>query len=538
MAMSEESVKTVFKSAFHFLSGTLISRATGLLRDLSMAWCFGSHPAIAAFMVAFRFSNLMRRLFGEGQMGNGFIPHFESLRATSKGKEADFFRDLFYSLSCVLVFLICVIEIGLYFWMKSGVGQDTAQILLLTMLMLPGILFICLFGLGAALLQCEKQFFLSGFSPVAFNLVWIGAVWWLKGEGHESAVISLSLAIVFAYFMQWMMTVPKTLKFFKEARPLKEFFRPRLFSEEMRRVILPFFMGAIGIGALQVSSALDALFARFASLEGPAYLWYAIRIQQFPLALFGIAIASALLPSFSRAIEAGQWERFRHLLHTMVTRSFTLILPAAFGILILGASGVNLLYGHGDFTQEATKQTLLCLWGYGIGLFPAVMVLFLAPAFYAQKDFKTPMKAALLSVGLGLLLNALMVFVFKWGAFSIALVTSFSGFFNFFYLKGKLVAKTGPIFTRDVLRNFIKIFVCTLTSSALTLFFGTLFFQDPTLAIVQGNEALFSRSLSEQLIHFASLSGFFLVSLFALAWLFRIDEVFQLLGLKKQKLPE
>jgi putative peptidoglycan lipid II flippase len=195
------------------------------------------------------------------------------------------------------------------------------------------------------------------------------------------------------------------IKFFRGTLPFREFFQPKLFSAELRKIVIPMFLGVIGIGAMQVNSALDAIFARFASLEGPAYLWYAIRIQQFPLALLGVALSSALLPSLSRSSERGEWGNFRTLLLSSLVKCFSLMLPAAAVLLVLGSSIVNLFYGHGDFSQIATHETLLCLWGYSLGLLPAAGILLLAPAFYAQKDYKTPMKGALYAVLLHVLIH-------------------------------------------------------------------------------------------------------------------------------------
>ncbi len=241
-----------------------------------MAIAFGSNPALAAFMVAFRFANLIRRLFGEGPLSSGFIPHYEQLRAGSLEKGAQFFRDLFFSLSVFLIVLIAGIEIALGVILKWGNLQpDNAQILYLTMLMMPGILFICLFGLCSGLLQCERRFFLTGFAPVAFNIVWIAAMVLLKDLEPAQAMVPLSVAIIIAFFMQWAMLAPKTFKSLKTSLSWKECLKPQLFSLELRQIIKPFLLGVVGVSAIQINSTLDAVFARFASLEGPAYLWYA-----------------------------------------------------------------------------------------------------------------------------------------------------------------------------------------------------------------------------------------------------------------------
>ena len=176
-----DTPQTVARSSFSFLSGTFLSRLSGLGRDTTMAIAFGSHPAIAAFMVAFRFANLLRRLFGEGALSSGFIPHFEELRASSSKNASKFVRDLFFSLSLFLILLIGGLEILLWGVSKwAHLNPDNAEIIQLTMWMLPGALFICLFGLCSGLLQCERRFFLTGFAPAAINAVWIGAALLLK----------------------------------------------------------------------------------------------------------------------------------------------------------------------------------------------------------------------------------------------------------------------------------------------------------------------------------------------------------------------
>ncbi|MBS0620182.1 MAG: murein biosynthesis integral membrane protein MurJ, partial [Verrucomicrobia bacterium] len=309
-----DTPQTVRRSSFAFLSGTLISRVSGLGRDVSMAVAFGSHPAIAAFMVAFRFANLMRRLFGEGTLPAGFIPHFEEMRAVSPERGATFFRDLFFSLFTTLTLLVVALEVllwGLGAWVQWN--PDNLEILRLTQWMLPGVIFICLFGLSSGLLQCERRFFLTGFAPVAFNLVWIVAAFFLRKKAPEGAAYSLSVAVVIAFFLQWALLAPQLVTHLRRFLSWKACFAARLFSSELRPLIRPFFLGALGVGAMQLNSALDAVFARAASLEGPAYLWYAIRIEQLPLALFGIALSTALLTPLARAAKAGLRERYFEL---------------------------------------------------------------------------------------------------------------------------------------------------------------------------------------------------------------------------------
>lgn len=536
-----DTQKTLSRSTLAFLSGTLLSRITGLGRDIAMAIVFGSNPAIAAFMVAFRFANLIRRLFGEGPLSSGFIPHFEQMRADSPERGAVFFRDLFFSLSLFLIFLIGAIEVALFVTLKWGNLQpDNAQILYLTALMLPGILFICLFGLSSGLLQCERKFFLTGFAPVAFNLVWIVAILLLKGQDPAVAILPLCFAIIVAFFLQWAMLAPQTLNQVKRHLTWKQCFSPRLFPLEMRQIIKPLLLGIIGVGAVQINSTLDAVFARYASLEGPAYLWYAIRIEQFPLALFGIALSAALLPPLARALKSGAYEQYLQLLRFALRRSFSLIFPCSLGIFVLGIAGINLLYGHGDFGGEATYQTVLCLWGYGLGLLPASFVLLLAPAFYANKEFRTPMIGSVLSVLLNIFMTAVFVFGLGWGAFSIALATSCAAWFNFFYLSHHLAKRVGErLFNPSVFSSFIKTGGCSLIAAGATLLVGHFFIGDTTLLIASGEtqDCLIS-GIQEQLMQFTALGGTFVLLFFSYAWLFNAADVLELVGIKRKDVLE
>ncbi|HEX2583031.1 MAG TPA: lipid II flippase MurJ, partial [Chlamydiales bacterium] len=336
--------RTLAKSAFSFLSGTLLSRVSGVMRDMSMAFFFGTSASIAAFLVALRFATLLRRLFGEGALLNGFIPHFEEKRRLDPKGAALFFRDVFFSMLFLLLVLIGSGELLLYQWI------DASPIVYLVMLILPGVLFVCLFGICSALLHCEKCFFLTGVAPVAYNAIWLSAVWIFRNERPELAAIGLAISISLAFFCQWFMTVPKTASFVFQFLSWKEWVQPRFFSAEIRRMLASLSLAVLGVTAVQLNTAIDTLFARLSSLEGPAYLNYAIHLQQLPLALFGIALSSALLPPLSRAFQAENQALAKQLLESAVSNALLLILPCTAAIFALGRVSVNLLLGRGDFT--------------------------------------------------------------------------------------------------------------------------------------------------------------------------------------------
>jgi putative peptidoglycan lipid II flippase len=529
-----DSPNTISRSAAHFLSGTFLSRISGLLRDVTMACCFGACAEVAAFMVAYRLAHLMRRLFGESSIPGSFIPYFEQTRKEDPAESARLFRDLLASLGFLLIALIVVLEGGMWWLSRSNLlsigGIEIADLM---MRMMPGVLFVCLFGVSSALMQSEKKFFLSAFAPVAFNCVWIAAAFAWRDLPKDEAMQKMSLAIIAAFLAQWVFTMPFLGKFFKKSFNLRELFRFRLFSTPIRTVMSSLFLSVIGIGAVQINSALDAVFARYASAEGPAYLWYAIRLQQVPLALFGIALSSALLPPLARAFQNEGKEAMCSLTAFAMRRSFTLIFPCMLLLIVGGASGVNLIYGRGGFDAQAASETVVCLWAYSLGLIPAVFVLILAPAFYAQKDFKTPMHASLLSVGCNTLLNVVFIFGLGWGAFSVALATSASAFVNFFYLYRSLVRKSGPIMHRESVSPLAKIALCTFIGAAGAFLVGSFLLNDPTWDILMGKTSVaFIHGFFDQAVALFVMGGLFLVLFFSYAWMINAADILELVPLR------
>ncbi|NGX38368.1 MAG: Lipid II flippase MurJ [Chlamydiae bacterium] len=508
--MNQDTHQFVSRASLKFFSGTFLSRISGMLRDMSMAFCFGTAAPLAAFLLVYRFVYLIRRLLGEGLLHQGFIPYFETKKAIDPKKGALFFRDLFWSLALLLGILVFASEITLSFF-----KGETIQ---LAMWMLPGIFFICLFGLATGLLHAEKSFFLPSVSPVASNGVWIlGVVLLARLEIHH-AVKGLAMILSFAFFVQWVMTVPKTWSYLRSHLSVKEIFSTVAFSAELKELIRPLLLGVVGVAAVQINSVIDGIFVRFADLEGPAYLWYAIRLQQLPLALFGIALSTALLPSLSRAVEEGAMERYRSLLDFAKTRAFTLIFPCVIGIFVLGLPSVNLLFGRGGFSPEATYQTTLCLWCYGVGLLPAAFVQVLAPGFYAKKNYRIPtlgfVYASLINVGL----NALLIFYFKLGAASVALATSASALFNMIYLWKKLGQPTAGF------PAMAKVGLCAILAGGAALLFGYFLLKEGTIPMCFGNLS-FPRELPTQLLHLGLQAGIYFSIFFVLFLKIRPAEV-------------
>jgi putative peptidoglycan lipid II flippase len=525
----EDSRKSIIHSGTRFFSGTMLSRITGLMRDVTTAAAFGSHPSVAALMVAYRFSHLLRRLFGEGALHSAFIPQFEELRQNDPQRAARFYRDLSLSLIFFL-FLITLAAEALIFTMFSfgGFSEENREILYLTSLMFPSILFICLFGLNSSLLHCEKKFFIAGMAPVAFNLTWILCLYFLVDDNLEKSVVSLAVGIVGACALQCFVTIPSSRKFLKSLLNGSVWKGAGIFSSDVKRLGKPLALGIMGVSASQINSALDAVFSRFADLEGPAFLWYAMRLQQAPLALFGLALSGALLPPLARAIKNGDNERFMGFLDFAFRNCVGLMLPATFGAFVLGASLVNIVYVRENFTDGTAYETLLCLWAYLPGLLPAALVVLLASASYAKGDYRNPTLASFLSVLVNLILNSIMVFYLGMGAVSVALATSASAWVNFFVLS-KTLLKGDLSFSQSQKKtslgnHFIRVGACTVCASLFTGLFSFYYWNDHSLGmLLQNIPYSFPREFIPQLMHFSSQSLCFLAVLWLSSRFLKVD---------------
>jgi putative peptidoglycan lipid II flippase len=527
----QDSTSSILGSAKRFFSGTMLSRITGMFRDMAMAFAFGTQADIAAFLTAFRLSHLLRRILGEGALQTAFIPHFEELRHKSPDQACRFFRDLTAALTFLLSCIIIITMLGLggLLW-KGNLNQSNYEITLLALIMMPSLLFICLYGMNASILQCEKNYFTPSAAPVAFNAVWIVAIACLARMPSAKAMPWLAGAIIIACFGQWIITVPKTLSILRKYGMSNWRSSIKLYSPDVKRLGKPLLLGIIGVAAAQINNALDTIFARYADAEGPALLWYSIRVQQLPLALFGIAISGALLPPLSRAIKSNDLPMYRHFLEFALCRSTALMLPITLAFLVLGDSCINLIYGRGDFTGASTIGTTQCLWAYGLGLVPMTLVLILAPAFYAMSNYTIPSSASVIAMVLNISLNAVFVAQFGLGAASVAAATSLSALLNMAILGVALRNQIGNFISKTLGVSLCKTVIISVAAAAAVIIFDdTVYEGNNALLMLQGKPPALPHHFATQLIRFGMQSLVFSVTLLGTAFVFKAKDLLDLL---------
>ncbi|MDQ5956154.1 MAG: murein biosynthesis integral membrane protein MurJ [Candidatus Rhabdochlamydia sp.] len=506
--MEDKNLRLILR---RFFSGTLLSRISGMGRDLMMAFAFGDHASVAAFMVAFRLSNLLRRLLGEGPFQSAFIPHFMQIHVQDKSRANDFFCKLNLLISLLLISFILLAEGGLAACLTLPVSDSNREILKLMTWLMPSILFICLYGLNISVLNCYECFFIPSFAPFISNMIWCFAAFLLRQQETDLAMLHLAKWVAIGFFGQWLLTLAPTLKY------IGGNWRQWLYlqiPEEVKTLVKTLSLSIIGVGAMQINSFVDPLFARYIDIKAPTYLWYSIRLEQLALAIFGISCVSTIVPRLARCLKRGQIEQAKNLFSFGYQRIMTVMIPCTFAILTVGTSSVNLLYGRGSFSEIAVVKTTFCLWAYSLGLVPSSLVILFSAIFYAQNNFRTPMFLSITTVAVNIVLNTLFVFQLQLGVVSTALATSISAYLNYWILY-KFNQKGGwesPLFLPLIIKT-----VFASAFAALCAFSIGFLLNSPL-----------TRHVSFQFLSFFIQTFAFITGLFSYAKIFKHKEILEL----------
>lgn len=467
-----------------FISGTFLSRITGFGREIAMACIFGATAQIAAFWVAYRLVHLCRYMLGEGAMNVAFIPHFEALRHRDELQSARFF----YQLS-VLLGAVCLLLIGIFACLGGTllkcniVPASYKEIIVLSIYLLPTIFFICLYALNSAFLNCQQIFFLPSIAPAVTNVLWIGLIIFFYRFTNHDGIKNLALFLGYIFSCQWLVTLPSVIRFLREKLG-KQFwktgFSPFL-HKELRALLRLFAFSIFTLSLLQINGFVDSFFGRVAALEGPAFLWYALRLQQVPIAFLGVGFFKILLPAIGRAFVTQDRCQIQKLTAFSLQRIFLLLIPLVGAMLPLSLSTVQCMFGYGAFTSTAIHETTLCLLGYGIGIIPAVVMYIVIAIMYANRKFFLVNICFCQGVISNFLLNALFIYVFHLGVFGIAVATSIASTCSTLIF-GIIIFKGFEIWNKKMTRLLLKLSISTVIASVSTLYGLSIFFGDPTLS--------------------------------------------------------
>lgn len=407
---------SLIKAAATFSSLTLLSRITGVVRDMLIARYFGSSAATDAFYVAFRLPNMLRRLFAEGAFQQAFVPMLSDVKATKSEEEVRSFIDRVFSLLAsvlVLVSILGVLIAPVLVWLIAGglaenpEGFDLATEM--TRWMFPYIFFMSLVAMSAGVLNTWKHFAIPAFTPVLLNLSFIAFTLLLTPHLQEP-IFALATAVIVGGVLQLGIQIPSLKKLGVLPRPVNPF--KALKDAAVLRVMKLMIPALFGVGVAQLSLLINTNIASRLGTGSVTWLSFADRLMEFPTALLGVALGSVLLPSLSASFAKNDLVRYNALLDNGLRLVVLLAIPAAAGLGLMAEAMVAFLYQGKNFLVFDVHQTSLAVMGYSFGLLGLIAIKILAPAFYARKDIRTPVKVAAVSLVCVQLCNIVFVPIF------------------------------------------------------------------------------------------------------------------------------
>jgi putative peptidoglycan lipid II flippase len=399
--------RAIFKSTSVVGITTLISRITGLARDMVYWQMFGAGPIADAFLVAFKIPNFLRRLFAEGSFSQAFVPVITEFK---EKRPKDEVRELVEGVSGTLgVILFVVTVIGVIAapviilcfapgWIDDKQGRFDLAIDMLRWTF-PYLFFVSLTALFSGVLNTYGRFALPAFTQVIMNLVMIVFAIWLAPH-TESPGVTLAMGVFVSGLLQVAFQLPSVIKLGLFRMP-----RWRPAAEGVRRIGKLMLPGILGSSMAQVSLLLDTLIASFLIGGSVSWLYYADRLMEFPLGVFSIALATVILPGLSRHHANQTPEHFTSTLDWALRLVILLVSPAAVAMLVFAGPMTATIFGKGASGASDVAMVSYALMAYSWGLLGFSLVKVLAPGYFARQDTRTPVRIALIALGVNMALN-------------------------------------------------------------------------------------------------------------------------------------
>ena len=462
VATTPSQSESVVRSAGVVSVAVMMSRVTGLVRESVMARLFGAGLIYDAFMLGFRIPNLTRDLFAEGALSSAFVPTFSEYLSQRSKEEAARLANLVATALIIVVGVVCtagiVLAPVLVHLLAPGYAEVPGKFELavrMTRIMFPFLLLVALAAQAMGVLNACNRFGVPALASTFFNLGSVGfgiVLGILLGPTlHLTRIEGMAIGVVLGGALQLMWQVPSLRRMGFHFRATLDWSDPGL-----RRILKLMVPAILGNAAVQINVMVNTNFASTISdpirgLDGAvSWLSYAFRFMQLPLGLFGVAMASATLPSISRSVARGEMNEFRRTLSNSLGTVFLLTIPSSVGLVVLGKSIIGAIYQHGRFQLYDTQQTAVALSYYAIGLMGYAALKVLSPAFYALDDARTPMLVSLGSILVNYAGASTMVRLAGLGHAGLALSTSAVALFGFVVLFAILRKRIGGVYGRDL----------------------------------------------------------------------------------------
>ncbi len=421
--------KQLLRSTFTVGGMTLISRILGFLRDMVVARYFGASNGADAFFVAFRIPNFLRRLFAEGSFSQAFVPVLSEQKTLYGHDEV---RALIGHVAGVLGLIVVLITILgvlaapvlVMVFAPGFVSEPTRYGLTVEMLHItfPYLTFISLAALAGGVLNTYGRFGVPAFTPVFLNLSMIaGAL--LLAPHLEHPVTGLAWGVLLGGALQLMVQLPFVFRLGLLALP-----KPSFQNAAVRKILRLMVPTLFGSSVAQINLLFDTLIASFLVMGSVSWLYYSDRLLEFPLGVFGIAIATVILPKLSADNAMRDAESFTRTLDWALRLVVLIGVPAGLSLALLGGPLLSTLFQYGEFSAHDTEMATRSLMAFSFGLPAFIFIKVLVPGFYARQDTKTPVRIGIFAMLSNMVLNVLLVFPLAHAG--LALATTLSAYLN------------------------------------------------------------------------------------------------------------
>lgn len=445
-----------FLNVFVVSLSTVGSRVLGLFRDILVFSIFGSSVLNSAFLLAFTFPNLFRRLLGEGALTAALLPLLTDERET-RGEERLFslFNKILSRVMTLLFALVAVFSLAMIMIGKMpGLEERWDLAMVLGVLLFPYMALVCMAAAFAAALNALHRFVIPALTAVWLNL---SLILFLGGLGYFATEVAL-------YRMYWLCVgvivggvLQLMIPWFALRREGWRFqldFKPSPEVRKFGRLLLP---GILGASVIQINILVSRSLAHYIDESAVSIYYLANRLVELPLGVFTIAIATVYFPAFSEWASRKNKVEFTVTFQQAMRLMFAITIPAMVGFLVLGEPILRFLFEWGAFRASDTALTLPLLWAFSLGLPLYSMVALLVRGFYAYKDTRTPMKVAVFSF----VLNIVLSLALMWPLGVVGLAVA-----NVLAILGQAVLLTGGLsqllktnLLKDLLGDFLRIFI-------------------------------------------------------------------------------
>lgn len=432
--------RRLFKSTLTVGSMTMLSRVLGLLRDIVLARLFGAGAGADAFFVAFRIPNFLRRLFAEGAFAQAFVPVLSEYKTQRDHVEVRRLLDHVSGALGLVLFVITLIGVLaaplLIMAFAPGYLDDRPKYDLtvaMVRITFPYIFFISLTALAGGVLNSYGRFAVPAFTPVFLNLSLITAALWLAPQLDEP-VMALAWGVFAAGVAQLLFQLPFLVRLGLLPRPRLSL-RRKDRHEGVQRIGKLMLPAIFGSSVVQINLLFDTLIASFLVTGSVSWLYYSDRLVEFPLGVFGIALATVILPALSRQHASASVEDYARTLDWALRLVLLIGLPSALGLLMLAEPLLTTIFYYGEFGRHDVSMAAASLMAYALGLMGFIMIKVLATGYYARQDTRTPVRVGIIAMLVNMALNVAIVVPWLWldqpaPHAGLALATSLSAFLN------------------------------------------------------------------------------------------------------------